>query len=108
MGIFSPREPLHPAYVRGRQPDAARWTVTFSANGFINIPIPWDGESWEAVVESFLAFLEDEGEVLELDPWAVPRPGYRRVRTRFQGVANVLVFRPEWVAGFIVEGKVGR
>lgn len=106
MGLFRARDPLiHPAYVRSRQPDPARWTITISIGGFTGVPIPWDGDTQDDAVESFLAFLEDETEVIAVDVWAVPRPGFRRVRAKFQGIPNVLVFRPEWIAGFIVEGK---
>lgn len=69
------------------------------------IPIPWDGTTRKHAVESFLSFLNDEDEVRAVDPFSVPRPGWRCVRAWYQGQYNWTVFRPDWIASFIIEGS---
>lgn len=105
MGISDRRkhrgDPMFPAYVRPKS-TSSNFQVNIDV-GFGVVPIGWDAASEEEATASFLTFLQDESSVQEIDGWAVPRPGWRRVHVKFHGVAKTLTFRPDWIAGFTIE-----
>jgi hypothetical protein len=90
-----------PAY--GRRSSASSWKITASFAGLSGVPIAWDGATEEEVVESFLEFLTNDDAVRQLDPWAVPQAGWRRINVRFQGENKQVIFQSRWVSGFTVE-----
>jgi hypothetical protein len=100
-------DPLIPAYVRRTRGvsggGANTWKITTSLGGFANVPILWDGASEDDAVTSFVEFLTDDHRVGQLDRWAVPVAGWRRIDVRFQGELKRLVFQSQWVASFSIE-----
>jgi hypothetical protein len=93
---------MYPGFARPyREPRA--FTVTASLGGFGLIGIAWDAASLDEAIVTFTQFLEDEDEVRRVSPDEVPGPGLRKLSVMFNGAPKILIFRPEWVAGWTVD-----